>query len=220
LGWLVLCVSFKHMPNITQVTQIPVQLLVSDGDQKESSAYKVLWNNSQIMLDAGKRTEVLHLQERDFRFLQQVIEKAKIRTECHYQIRSLNSHIKGPGKATKESPEPLLSVILYGPFENFEYVGSYAQKCGIFLQDPKDCNYDVPYRNPHRLAPPDDDKPQPDTTMTNSRRRLTVSVEELDRNIDLYANLASDESLPEAEQPMSLVTSLHRYEKHPPNEVE
>src|SRR5437764_14610387 len=104
LEWLVSCVSFKHMPNITQATQIPVQLLVSDGDQEESGTYKVLWNNSQFMLDAGNRTEVLRLRERDFRFLQQVIEKAKIRIECHYQIGPPKSHLKGPGKATKESP--------------------------------------------------------------------------------------------------------------------
>ncbi|KAF2001861.1 hypothetical protein P154DRAFT_521342 [Amniculicola lignicola CBS 123094] len=42
-------------------------------------------------------------------------------------------------------------VIIYGPIELFEDIGSFFQECGLYLQDPTGCDRNVPYRNPHRL---------------------------------------------------------------------
>ena len=44
------------------------------------------------------------------------------------------------------------SIIIYGPMDAHESVGSFFQECELYLQDPIGCDRNVPYRNPHRLA--------------------------------------------------------------------
>jgi len=44
-----------------------------------------------------------------------------------------------------------LSIIIYGSGELFEDIGRFFQDSGLFLQDPRGCDRNVRYRNPHRL---------------------------------------------------------------------
>jgi len=45
-----------------------------------------------------------------------------------------------------------LSLIVYGPPERCDEVGAFFQDSELYLQDPKGCNLNTKYCNPHRLS--------------------------------------------------------------------
>ncbi|KLU92099.1 hypothetical protein MAPG_11046 [Magnaporthiopsis poae ATCC 64411] len=45
-----------------------------------------------------------------------------------------------------------LSLIIYGPAEMSDDVGAFFQEADVYLQDPKGCDHNVKYCNPHRLS--------------------------------------------------------------------
>ena len=57
----------------------------------------------------------------------------------------------GKGDRATSQPRWSLFVNLYGAARLAEDVGSFAEACGICLQDPEHCDRNVEYRNPHRL---------------------------------------------------------------------
>ncbi|KAL8296010.1 hypothetical protein RB600_001479 [Gaeumannomyces tritici] len=45
-----------------------------------------------------------------------------------------------------------LSLIIYGPADMCDDIGAFFQEADIYLQDPKNCDRNVKYCNPHRLS--------------------------------------------------------------------
>ncbi|VUC30443.1 unnamed protein product [Clonostachys rosea] len=54
------------------------------------------------------------------------------------------------GKRTKATA--FASAILYGPMLLADYLGDFIDQCGLTLQEPYGCDYNVPYLNPHYLG--------------------------------------------------------------------
>lgn len=101
---------------------------------------------------------------------------------------------------------PSVHAIVYRPVQYSEVLGSALDKSRIYLQDPLDCQWNVQYCNPHRLADPRD------------RIRMTCEysvVEDDDCDIyaqeDILAELESREQLKETDTPPALRTALFRY---------
>ncbi|KAH0560094.1 hypothetical protein GP486_003387 [Trichoglossum hirsutum] len=111
-------------------------------------------------------------------------------------IKAKKSKISGPAAH--------LSTIIYGPFGLFEDVGKFVEGYDMYLQDPRGCNRNVKYRNPHRLSGLDADAP-----MTLELSQFTVSYEEAPSMVGLLADFESDEFLAETEAPPALRTDLY-----------
>lgn len=116
-----------------------------------------------------------------------------------------------PGQLNGSMPsirKCLVDIIIYGPPSYFEEVGSFFEDHDIHLQDPEDCQLDLPYQNPHKL-PNQDGK----TMLTSESKRRTdqvLIIEEEQRGADLLDTLNSQQDLAETEQPPSIRTKLQR----------
>ena len=105
-----------------------------------------------------------------------------------------------------------LSLILYGPSELATTVGEFFQQMELYLQDPKGCDRNVKYHNPHRLSSMNLDE----CVMTFS---LPLQTAQLDQSVfqkvcsqeDALDIFVAQQSLAEAYQPDAIRTQLQRY---------
>ncbi|MCJ1463034.1 alpha-1,6-mannosyltransferase [Pseudocyphellaria aurata] len=110
-------------------------------------------------------------------------------------------------------PSLELHVILYGPSALAEFVGLFASRCNLYLQHPWHCDRNVPYQNPHCLAPKDGE-----ITYTYDLRDApnfeVVSDSEIFLNpIDLFTDSTEQEALVDAVSPQALCTNLYKHQK-------
>lgn len=118
----------------------------------------------------------------------------------------------GKGKAVPSlNKKGTLQIIIYGPYDLYEEVGSFFENHDIYLQDPLECQRDIPYCNPHRLSRAD-----PSTFLTTSMvaqlfamtSNLLHDVKTLPELLDILNSL---EDLSEATQPRSIKTTLAKF---------
>ena len=86
----------------------------------------------------------------------------------------------------------------------FERVGKFFEARKIHLQDPVCCTQDVPYKNPHVLA-------VEDCIIMTSSLDSRQQLETFTNPGDIFDCLLLTDSLPEAQTPQALRTTLHRY---------
>ena len=120
---------------------------------------------------------------------------------------------RGKIKSSTSRPSLQVSVILYGPGTLFEAVGAFAAKCHLYLQHPRHCDQNVPYRNPHCLSPEGGRGiftfDLQATLGTFSHSGLDISA----NPIDLFADAAEQDGLSEAHAPQNLSTELYKHQK-------
>ena len=148
----------------------------------------------------------------DFAHLTQALFDEKA-LELEAKATTIEHSPKATGKRqaariTKFSRPCSLSIIIYGPMDLFEEVGSFLEERDIFLQDPVGCKRNVPYCNPHRL--PLDGAPPKMTADLEKPSLLSVVAEDIDTRPELLDTLNSQQDLAETEQPRSIRTSLAR----------
>jgi hypothetical protein len=176
------------------------------------NSHPLLWMGSQRLLADATRTEGATLQAREFQILTKMVVEGDVKPEF-WLARALQTEHrqhKAAGKSRGEyRPHTSFQLFatLYGSAENYENVGCFSQACGVYLQDPINCGRNVRYLNPHRLP-----HPSGDTVMTFDfkNQELSTDIEELTAPVDLYAQLDSDDFVPEAEQPVDIDTPLKR----------
>lgn len=99
-----------------------------------------------------------------------------------------------------------LEVIFYGPKNMADAVGLFMEECGYCLQDPCDCNRNVPYLNPQRLSsmfgepPMTYDIQQPRRENGETLNKATIHA---------LANFQTSEQLASAVTPSALATKLN-----------
>jgi hypothetical protein len=115
------------------------------------------------------------------------------------------------GSAAQKKKNPgSLDMILYGPERMVEAVGRFMEDCGYCLQDPYNCDRNVPYINPHRLSSLFDSPP-----MTHALQQPRQDVETFTRAaIDALASFQTAEQLELANTPAALCTELQLYVQH------
>lgn len=132
---------------------------------------------------------------------------AQILTELTRQPgMSIQLHCYAPstGQGRKHSDQDLkLCANLYGPRSLSTEAGDFLERCELYLQDPKSCDKNVPYVNPHHLVDPDEG-----TRWTQYLSTQAYGVEDYISSSDLLADLTSKDALPEADVPPALQTEL------------
>lgn len=116
-------------------------------------------------------------------------------------------------KPSISSPTLGLFAILYGPSTLFEAVGTFTAKCHIYLQHPRHCNRNVPYRNPHCLSP-EDSRIVYTLDLHDTVGSYNVPVRGMLANpIDLFADATEQDALSDACAPQNLSTELYKHQK-------
>lgn len=103
-----------------------------------------------------------------------------------------------------------LAITLYGPMELFENIGDFFQSYEIYLQDPRQCDRNVRYCNPHRLSSSDPESCLWTSDLLENSTQL-VEMATLEPRPELLDMLESYEELPETPQPASIGTILAKY---------
>jgi SWI/SNF-related matrix-associated actin-dependent regulator of chromatin subfamily A3 len=98
-----------------------------------------------------------------------------------------------------------VSVIIYGPLDLFEDIGKYFEDHALYLQDPRGCDRNVPYRNPHCLWSEDEVVP-----LTLDLAQQPVYLEPARNGLGLLADLESNDYEDESEAPPALKTVLYK----------
>lgn len=121
---------------------------------------------------------------------------------------------KQPNRARQGTPKLHLElfIILYGLPTAFDNVGKFTATCNLYLQHPKHCNRNVPYKNPHCLTPR-----QNETIYTydlaQARTASDHYTDSLPNPIDLFTGGEDQAGLEEADSPHHLRTQLYRHQK-------
>ncbi|KAI0876954.1 SNF2 family N-terminal domain-containing protein [Hypoxylon argillaceum] len=107
-----------------------------------------------------------------------------------------------------------LSIILYGPLSLSDELGVFFQSYDVYLQDPRHCDWEVKYANPHRLSSADV-LSLPMTSEINSMvNPIELGAPEIiPERSELLAILNTNEELSETPQPEAIKTSLERHQK-------
>jgi hypothetical protein len=104
-----------------------------------------------------------------------------------------------------------LSLILYGPPERCDEVGQFFQDSELYLQDPKGCELNTRYCNPHRLS----SMKLEECPMTFSLELPTIHLDEaifqqISSDADILDIFNAQQNLPETQQPDAIYSQLKR----------
>ena len=157
------------------------------------------------MLNKSDGRRFGRLDDTAARILQVLEDDPDIELQIQCQIGMLNQN-GGEGERTSKAHSPMLSVIIYGSMELFEPVGKLFELNNLFLQDPKGCNREVEYRNPHLLFALDLDR-----QITSIEAEMSSLVLECTSTpFDILRGFENGETLPEAVTPSGLRIELYR----------
>ena len=98
-------------------------------------------------------------------------------------------------------------VNIYGPEILLEDIGAFASECMLFLQDPRNCDRKVIYRNPHRLSFVE--RPITYTQTEPGYGTLSPEIEDFGGSLDPFDVTELTGDLPETEPAKILRTSLY-----------
>jgi hypothetical protein len=162
-----------------------------------------LGSHSRKIVSSENASVINSLHGLDGHIIQELFQDAQIELQLQYQAASKSL---GQKRETKlKTPKGALKVIIYGPIELFEGVGSFLYENKCFIQDPIGCDRRVEYRNPHRLSSSD-----PEPIMTTVDEHSFCSLECSTKPVDILKNFESGGSLPEAESSPAISTELYR----------
>lgn len=161
---------------------LPCTPVTLSGDQ--------IWSHNRM---------VAYLQERSGQILRQLTCQPGMAIQLHCSATvSVKGH-KRPCQVLK------LFANLYGSRSLAPDVGDFLERCEVYLQDPKSCDRNVPYVNPHHLVDPD-----AEMKWTQHLSTQPPELEDFITSSDLLADLTSEDALPEAIVPSALRTELFR----------
>ncbi|RWA04745.1 hypothetical protein EKO27_g10360 [Xylaria grammica] len=108
-----------------------------------------------------------------------------------------------------------LNIVIYGPLSLSEELGDFFQSYDIYLQDPRHCDRQVKYCNPHRLSSTDPTSLPMTSEINSIMNAIELGAPELiPERSELLAILNTIEELPEAQQPEAIRTTLERQEQY------
>lgn len=112
---------------------------------------------------------------------------------------------RGGRKPGANELQYVMNTIIYGPPELCDSVGEYLSKCGVYLQDPLNCDRDVVYSNPQLLSRTEE------TVMTSTlaSQNMAPEVEKVISREDLFSELCTDDHLSLTNAPDAVTTPLY-----------
>lgn len=105
-----------------------------------------------------------------------------------------------------------LEITVFGPWELFASIGLWFQEYDVYLQDPRTCQLDVKYCNPHKLAS-GDLKACPTLSEITSRKVGLGYMQDVTPRPDLLDLLNGQNDLEEAPTPSVILTHLHKHQR-------
>ncbi|KAK6866330.1 hypothetical protein PG995_002858 [Apiospora arundinis] len=119
---------------------------------------------------------------------------------------------------TKRGPRRVLSVpctldvVIYGPSDMYDEIGTWFEDYNIYLQDPRKCYLDAFYFNPHRLSSADTSC-LPLVSAIVNKPTIPLQFSKINQHPDLLSNLGGTSSLEETPQPDGVRTDLRSHQK-------
>lgn len=149
------------------------------------------------------------LRSRDARILRILVADPEITLQIFLDPSTDNQAVFGnhpqSSLQSRQAWTQCLCVNIYGPAELFDHVGTFASKCQLYLQDPRHCDRNVEYRNPHRM-------PFEEAVYTKSLQLQVPNPDsstiEIREPMDMFRDIGLEEELAETESPRLLITSL------------
>ncbi|KAI1273078.1 SNF2 family N-terminal domain-containing protein [Xylaria sp. FL0933] len=147
--------------------------------------------------------------------LQAMLDEPAILLQVDCTVDDMNNDRPKRSRCTSRIVTCSLTIVLYGPLSLSEEIGIFFQSYDIYLQDPRHCDRDVRYCNPHRLSSAD----HMSLPMTSEISSMTETItgpgvaELMPERSELLAILNTNEELLEAPQPEAIRTSLERHQK-------
>lgn len=175
------------------------------------------FDTSRIPVTFRRPNQIYHI-ERDTIFGELDDRTAKILSSLGaeegicFQIycRTINRRA-APGKKGSRKPgtnelQYVMNTIIYGPEDLCDEVGLYLAKCGVYLQEPVECDRVVLYSNPQFLSRTGG------RIMTNELRSLNPSADlkKIIAQDDIFSELSCDDHLSLTDAPEEIETQLYR----------
>ena len=186
------------------ISEIPIPLdLLEDSctliDTKSRKAFGVLDRNGRKVLEVLRKELTLELYSD--------------RSSSSDNLQKKCAHSRNRRNSKRTNPIMALYIVLYGVPTLFDPVGHFTNSCKLFLQHPRYCSKNVPYRNPHCLSPPEGDNPYTNDIINTSYLDDCHNLELSANPIDLLADATDQEALMGTESPQALQTVLYEHQK-------
>jgi len=175
-----------------------------DGEDFE----KLCWVGTPVLKDSENVTGRFELPTRAFSVFQALSDKANAVFDVRLRFSDLENANQSPRPRDASQTTFSISVNVYGPRSSASSVGVFLQKCGLYLQIPDRCEFNVPYINPQSLTSMEEKTVM--TSVFDSRITDTPRHEESD-DCGLFDELGNEEQFEEELQPALVKTLLHRY---------
>ncbi|KAL4950799.1 SNF2 family N-terminal domain-containing protein [Aspergillus filifer] len=184
---------------------VPSASSVAHSGHPTTLAYDV--SNALLFETTNKRLIGSVLDSKTKQFLSSLSREEGV--ELQFQLKPEHSTRQAySNKGKKNIPvNSRVDIVVYGPFNLFDDIGEFFQDNGYYLQEPRDCDRNVPYRNPHSLS--GEDNVVPLTSDLGKEEEDFVAA----RAPDILAGLETIEILPEDQDPPGLTTPLYRHQK-------
>ena len=161
----------------------------------------------QHLYQAGREQLFGALDERSAKILSNLSSEQGITFQIY--CRTINRRAaqgkRGGRKPGANELQYVMNTIIYGPIELCDPVGEYLSKCGVYLQDPLNCDRDVVYSNPQVICR------TTEVVMTSSlvSQNAAPEVEKVISREDLFSELCSDDHLSLTDAPDAVSTPLY-----------
>ncbi|KAH7324988.1 SNF2 family N-terminal domain-containing protein [Stachybotrys elegans] len=126
-------------------------------------------------------------------------------------FNTIEQKMRNSAKSSAVTPCSL-DIVVYGPSDLYEEIGSWFEEYDIFLQDPRTCHLDRRYTNPHRLSSIDASQ-CPLLSEVVSKSSTVMQLSEIAQGPDSLSTLSVTQDLEEAPQPAAVRTALKRHQK-------
>ncbi|KAL5120620.1 hypothetical protein ACEQ8H_001368 [Pleosporales sp. CAS-2024a] len=127
---------------------------------------------------------------------------------CSIDTDILQKHTSGSHSQVSCS----LEVTVYGPKKLFDEIGEWFQTYNVYLQDPRTCDMDVKYWNPHRLSS-NEFNSCPFVSQIVLLGSGEITFEEIEEQLDYLDVISGQDELEETAEPKLIKASLHRHQK-------
>jgi hypothetical protein len=183
---------------------------LSSATQKEPESFSVIIKSSHEFAADMDVSGCGKIASDYIDVIQALLDEPSLRLQATCSIQDAQSK----GKTQRYGPLSLpcvVSIIVYGPGSLIDNVGGFFQDVEMYLQDPKGCDTNLRYCNPHRLSSLYID----DCPMTFDLDRPGADIDQtLFQNVsgesDVLDILDAQEHLPESPQPELILPSLKK----------
>jgi len=173
----------------------------------DTSRISLHFSQPNLLYQVGRESNFGELDDRTAKILTSLASEEGIcfQISCRTISRRAAPGKKGSRKPGANELQYVMNTIVYGSQNLRDPVGDYLTKCGVHLQDPIDCDRNVPYSNPHILSRTDE------LVMTASLLSLstTPEIEKIIAQEDLFSELSSDSHLSLTDAPEAIATPLY-----------